>query len=398
VLSKHLLRNNHQKIEGKSAICYMRLMAKLALCASLPWVVGGMGLVSAQTPSRADGTMLLSPEQGQALVDFALDHDRWSGRKPDCSHLVHKIYNQAGLHYPYAESRRLYHGSASFERVSRPQPGDLIVWLGHVGIVVSPRQRTFFSSVSSGIITEDWTIDAWRARGRPRFFRYRIGPATDLTLLADLVAPRPDGDDVLASARTPDSANPGSGRGDEELSRTEPARAVIRSEHSDDELDAPSVVAILHQRAKPDKEDFAAAIRQGAGARAKKLMAGTRLDLSRPVSVFESIEVKKIKIKHENGSITLKVKESLSLVDGKIIVGRTAELKLGLRRRNGGWVISDPQQRLLLPQDQAVGVFERQADLFLQQTPGGKGTRIVVKALAILFDREPAGPERAAIQ
>jgi hypothetical protein len=74
----------------------------------------------------------------------------------------------------------------AFVRVKRPQAGDLVVWRGHVGIVLSPRDKTFISSVRSGIITESWTNDYWAARGRPRFLRYIVGPQADLALLAEV--------------------------------------------------------------------------------------------------------------------------------------------------------------------------------------------------------------------
>src|SRR5882672_8682506 len=56
----------------------------------------------------------------------------------DCSHFVQYLYEQAGLYYGYAPSTILYDGMDGFRRVSRPKPGDLIVWRGHVGIVVNP--------------------------------------------------------------------------------------------------------------------------------------------------------------------------------------------------------------------------------------------------------------------
>ena len=110
-----------------------------------------------------------------------------SATKPDCSHLVHLLYARAGLIYPYEDSRVLYRGISDFQRVKTPQAGDLAVWLGHVGIVLSPEEKTFLSSVRSGIITESWTAPHWVRRGRPRFYRYRIGPDADMNLLARIM-------------------------------------------------------------------------------------------------------------------------------------------------------------------------------------------------------------------
>jgi hypothetical protein len=129
---------------------------------------------------------LLSRDQGQAVADFALREGSGVSPKPDCSHLVHMLYSRAGLGYPYEDSRVLHRGVPAFVRVKRPQAGDLVVWRGHVGIVLSPRDKTFVSSVRSGIITESWTNDYWAARGRPRFLRYIVGPQADLALLAEV--------------------------------------------------------------------------------------------------------------------------------------------------------------------------------------------------------------------
>src|SRR5215472_12985242 len=112
-------------------------------------------------------TVLVSPDQGEAVAAFALQSEKRVRPKPDCSHLVHLLYERAGLIYPYEDSRVLYRGINDFQRVKTPQPGDLVVWLGHVGIVLSPEEKTFLSSVRSGITAESWTAWYWARRGRP---------------------------------------------------------------------------------------------------------------------------------------------------------------------------------------------------------------------------------------
>src|SRR5207302_4385379 len=74
--------------------------------------------------------------------------------------------------YPYATSVDLYVGTGSFWLVRTAQPGELIVWRGHVGIVVSPRDHSFFSSVSAGTQIQNYGSTYWQARGYPRFYRY----------------------------------------------------------------------------------------------------------------------------------------------------------------------------------------------------------------------------------
>jgi cell wall-associated NlpC family hydrolase len=90
----------------------------------------------------------------------------------DCSHFVQWLFEQAGLHYDYAPSRSLYNGMDGFKRVLHPRPGDLVVWRGHVGIVIDPGETTFVSALRSGVKTASYTSHYWKRRGHPRFFRY----------------------------------------------------------------------------------------------------------------------------------------------------------------------------------------------------------------------------------
>lgn len=90
----------------------------------------------------------------------------------DCSHLVHYLYSRSGLDYVYADSVTLYEGVAKFRRVTRPQEGDVIVWRGHVGIVVDPDQHSFVSALRTGVKVSSYESQYWKRRGIPRFYRY----------------------------------------------------------------------------------------------------------------------------------------------------------------------------------------------------------------------------------
>jgi cell wall-associated NlpC family hydrolase len=114
----------------------------------------------------------LSPDDGLSVIAAALDARVKPARQPDCSHLVHAIYLQAGFPYPYASSSDLYDGTDEFQRVARPQPGDLVVWPGHVGIVVNPAQRAFFSRLRRGPGVDAYDTQYWKQRGQARFYRY----------------------------------------------------------------------------------------------------------------------------------------------------------------------------------------------------------------------------------
>jgi hypothetical protein len=114
----------------------------------------------------------LTQDDRLSLMVAALDARVRQSSEPDCSHLVHAIYQRAGFSYTYAPSSDLYAGVEGFQRVKLPEPGDLIVWRGHVGIVIQPSQHIFFSFMTSGPGIDDYHAPYWKNRGHPRFYRY----------------------------------------------------------------------------------------------------------------------------------------------------------------------------------------------------------------------------------
>src|SRR6267154_2572447 len=126
----------------------------LAVCLAAAWTPGGPA-ARAQAAPAAQGSApsfrLLNAKQGRSIVDAAKDQEQ-TGRDPqDCSHLVHQAYLDAGFEYPYVNSFELYAGNENFQRVRHPRAGDLIVWPGHVGIVLDPIEHSFYSLVRTGL-------------------------------------------------------------------------------------------------------------------------------------------------------------------------------------------------------------------------------------------------------
>src|SRR5262249_30490087 len=115
---------------------------------------------------------LHSIKEGQGIAQGISWADDEEGLAPDCSHLVHTLYEQAGYPYPYTNSLDLYSGTAQFWRVRYAHPGDLIVWRGQMGIVLDPHEHSFCSSITSGARIQNYHSPYWQARGYPHFFRY----------------------------------------------------------------------------------------------------------------------------------------------------------------------------------------------------------------------------------
>lgn len=164
---------------GALALCGLALSACFA--ESQTQTVPGsdaVGEARLENPKRRFTPAALSPDDGLSVIAAALDAFPRANRERDCSHLVHAIYLRAGFPYPYASSSDLYDGTDDFQRVTRPQPGDLAVWPGHVGIVVNPAQRVFFSRLRSGPGVDAYDAEYWKQRGQVRFYRYvKTAPA-----------------------------------------------------------------------------------------------------------------------------------------------------------------------------------------------------------------------------
>lgn len=117
---------------------------------------------------------MLTLKEERAIVKATRTHDAYDADVRDCSHTVHQIYAAAGYEYPYASSFDLYRGTANFVLVTHPQPGDLIVWPGHAGIVLSAKKHSFYSLVSTGLEAQNYRGRYWRGRGQPHFYRYIV--------------------------------------------------------------------------------------------------------------------------------------------------------------------------------------------------------------------------------
>jgi cell wall-associated NlpC family hydrolase len=138
------------------------------------WAFSGPNASSESTVilvSRAR-KVTLDADDRLSLITAALDSKHLRYSEHDCSHLVNAIYERAGFPYPYASSDDIYDGVTAFQRVSRPAPGDLVAWHGHVGIVIRPSRHAFFSFLSAGPGIDDYNSHYWRGRGQPRFYRY----------------------------------------------------------------------------------------------------------------------------------------------------------------------------------------------------------------------------------
>src|SRR5437879_5670374 len=172
---------DNAKTEWKWKAVYKLMLAACVASGCLLVGAPAKAQVASVTQGATPNSRLLSVEEGRTIADAARDQDQRTRGARDCSHLVHQAYLNAGFEYPYASSFELYTGDENFERVRHPQPGDLIVWPGHVGIVLEPLAHSFYSLVSTGLEAQNYEGPYWKSRGRPRFYRYKVESAEVLT-------------------------------------------------------------------------------------------------------------------------------------------------------------------------------------------------------------------------
>ena len=325
---------------------------------------------AASQEGRLEAYRLLNRDEGLAIVNAISDHHRslrGKHTKPDCSHLVNDIYDLAGFPYPYAKSADLYGGQASFVRVIAPQPGDLIVWRGHVGVVIDPRQHFFYSSLRSGLDTEDYTSAYWRRRGTPRFYRYRA--ASDPTILAARQATPRNGqesnfrtqlvsqsiaDEPRTNVTSRDSFDPLPASDDDS-----PNSHVSNT----DEIahTAPSKTLINIGNKKPTTEQVKEAISTMYQSVSQELNADSLLHSKSPVAIFTQLRVERLEFKGKHGWADVSIDTEALLTSGKLDkLARHDEQHWEMQHAKSGWTIAAPTQNIYVPHAFAVRIFAQQ--------------------------------------
>jgi hypothetical protein len=293
--------------------------------------------------------LLVNTSDGLSVIGAALESRSGPRSKTDCSHLVHAIYERAGFPYAYASSSDLYAGVDEFRQVKRPQPGDLVVWPGHVGIVVNPTEQSFFSALSSGLGVESYSTGYWKDRGRPRFYRY-----------------------VKAGSASESEAKPGT----PSLTRTSfdpktktETKPLPDSSTTRLSLDLSGVQVI--SGARPKTAEVAEALSSAFARNAEEIRGVDVFQLAQPVIVFSRFEVKEVKLKGNQGRVEVRITQALSLASGQAnLKKQEVTQKLTLQRRDPNtWELSLPQNAINLSQDAAVQVLAHQLAL-LSDTDG----------------------------
>jgi hypothetical protein len=338
----------------------------VAVCLAGGWSAGSpQANAQAQSTSASQESVpssrLLSAEEGRAIVEAARDQDQPA---QDCSHLVHQTYLNAGFEYPYASSFELYAGNENFERVKKPQAGDLIVWPGHVGIVLDPLEHSFYSLVSTGIEAQNYLGPYWTSRGRPRFYRHKIENGEIMTATKTPASSRtshsakPPEAEVAVEERSPVAAS-NSNRPPKAVSeRTRvvngPA-AVPAPVVESNTFEVPHSIVIGAGNKRPTTSQVAEGISELSNAAGTVLRSDGPSKLALPVVIFERFQVERLEIKRDHGWARLQIDSRATIVGGEANYKRRREkVRWELRKTESGWEAIAPTDRTYVPNDVAV--------------------------------------------
>jgi hypothetical protein len=374
-------------------MCPRTLLRYLWMLAAL---VGPLAAFSSPQ-SDPSGVRLLNADEGRTVVNTALEQRAHGKTKPDCSHLVHQIYELSGFPYPYVSSFDLYEGIDNFRRVSTPHPGDLVVWRGHVGIVIDGGDHSFYSSVRSGLRTEYYDGPYWRTLGRPHFYRYVLASAAGFTATS---APPPVN---ISKARKKTFPVPVHKEiADEPRPRTDlPANVESTTTSPSPTLPLsrpsalPSSIIVVSAANQPTDEEVGEAISEFNSASGNLLRGWPPADPKRSVLIYDQLHVERIELKHDRGWAHAEVEGRLSIAGERLEGKRRREkLRWELHRTPQGWQLQAPSNRAYVPRDVAVRVLAEQlASLTQNEAASGELDRslhrqsMIVHALGFLFDQ-----------
>ena len=325
--------------------------------------------IDASQHAQALKSPTLTGEEGLVVLGAALKSHSRPGLKSDCSHLVHAIYERAGFPYSYASSADLYTGIPEFRRVVRPQSGDLVVWPGHVGVVVNPAQSSFFSALRSGQGVDSYDSAYWKERGRPHFFRYVKKASATVQVASSRTANlKPN---VMASPGSQPLMPRKAGFKAAEQAEAEAVWPPGRVETSPAIVAVPRTQLLNSERPKP--AEVSAALEKNFSETGEALQGENLLKLSRRFVVFDQLKVERVRLKREQGWADVLINGAFSLPRQDANSKKHTERQRWLLRRRSRdtWELALPPQVIYVSNGVAV--------------------RLLVHQLAILTE-DPSGP------
>ena len=335
----------------------------------LSFVCSSAALAQSGAPARVSPTV--TPGQGQAIVAATWTRERERGPSPDCSHLVHEIYSIAGFRYPYTDSFDLYAGTANFVRVAKPQPGDLIVWRGHVGIVINPTERSFYSSLNSGLGTDFYDAPYWKARGPARFYRYIKAAGTRVTLAhvrAARTASEPVNVTASADSESRESTSPFAEPTEPQSDMATAAAEIYDPPAIDGSAEIPSSILVPTAQRIPNSRNVAEAVSELNNAAANMLREYDSAQFTRRIVIYDKLAVEHVDVKGLRGWANIRIDSRIALTGERIERAlHHEEVRWKLVRTTQGWEIVAQADCVYVPRDVAVHQLAARLTLLTQE-------------------------------
>jgi NlpC/P60 family len=350
-----------------TAVCetykMMRRFIFVALCLATASAALGQNVRPAS--AETSGPRPIARKEGRKILATIPTVDTESESETDCSHLVHDVYAQAGFPYDYVSSRELYIGNTNFTRVHAPQAGDLVVWRGHVGIVIDPKEHSFFSSVRSGPDTQFYDSPYWRSRGSARFFRY----TTEKPLPAGrtLAATRHADQQPLQTASRSSENRPPSRMAKPAPTSAPSAPAAETS--SSTTVETPQEIVLQVARKNPSPDELLAAFVEMNRNSGESLLTRSLNSLGKPIIVYREVRVSAIQVKGKRGTALVRI-ESLGAPPNMQTDSqrRWKEQSLEFEKTKRGWVVSPIQEAAYVKREVALQVLSARLAELTQNT------------------------------
>jgi hypothetical protein len=365
------------RLRNQSGWCWAVLCASGVLQAqSQPHAQPAQRTVRSEPAKTRLAPKLVNADDGLAILGAALAGRYKVQGRSDCSHLVHTIYEKAGFPYKYESSSDLYAGIDEFRQVARPQPGDVVVWPGHAGIVVNPAQHTFYSALRSGFGVQPYDSVYWKGRGRPHFFRY-VKPTPAPVLAAANHPPTADhaplANRIPAASRTP-SLKPAGLRNGSVIGPV-PAIAVTPavSEETDEVTSGtetqpvipliPTTVAI--KAVRPNPEQVSDLLWQQFRETGENLQSQDVFRLRAALVACNRVQVQKLQVKGNTGWVDVRVLDPVVLSGARPAPKKRGPVqRWNLQRVEDGWELGLPEDTIYIPREAAARILAHQlADL-----------------------------------
>jgi hypothetical protein len=350
-----------------------------------------------------NGVQPLTRAEGATILRVAFQSTRHRDHRLDCSHFVHDLYERSGFPYQYASSSDLYAGIEEFERVRTPQAGDLAVWRGHVGIVVDPAQKSFYSVLHSGPDLNYYDSPYWKRRGTPRFFRYveaasepvRHNDISNTIRVARLNSAVSTSAHVNSKSDT--NAHPQNSAREVEVDDRLPEIAQQSNERESSAAAAENRATrvapeILIVNSRPKIEQITAAFLNATADSESRLR---NLDIVNPevapesVIVFGNFQIAKLHVSGSQGWVDVHIDEVLTISNGEVNRHRgTERQRWFLAREKKQWVLTPAVNAIYLPQSSAERIFSHQLAQLTEEKRNNRNSEKaqLAQVLSILFE------------